>query len=66
MYAIRSYYVTTEIPENKDLIEDKKNGILFPVNNSDSVITSYSIHYTKLYDINLKKIIKYGESIHKE
>ncbi len=29
--------ITTEIPENKDLIEDKKNGILFPVNNSDSL-----------------------------
>ena len=56
MYAIRSYYapkveVTTGLPYGPD-VPVVKPGIKAnaPAKSSVPVITSYSIHYTKLYD----------------
>ena len=64
MYAIRSYYAGTIIAFRPDgesdidaAIENALNDeaeqtlVLEDEQNMASVITSYSIHYTKLYDI---------------
>ena len=64
MYAIRSYYVSLDFQAkyNTNLVDDMlENSILFEVDNDLKlstlgredfliVITSYSIHYTKLYE----------------
>ena len=50
MYAIRSYYDTTD-PE---LILEKWDHLVdIVINGGYGVITSYSIHYTKLYDYDM-------------
>ena len=64
MYAIRSYYAFAEIPASSgapivrvgdsvtyDLTLNLQEYITQDVAVEDHVITSYSIHYTKLYDI---------------
>ena len=64
MYAIRSYYVSRQKRDNKlylkldDLLREKKLlaedfDLVFVDNvvGRAFVITSYSIHYTKLYDV---------------
>ena len=49
MYAIRSYYATS-LKANVPFLESFVK--LFSVVDKDfHVITSYSIHYTKLYDV---------------
>ena len=55
MYAIRSYYAIEEFLSKRpncwqvDGVESKTT---LTINNKpDAVITSYSIHYTKLYDV---------------
>ena len=65
MYAIRSYYepsalreVLVEVPNIKwsdvggleDIKQDLKEAVEWPIKNREIVITSYSIHYTKLYE----------------
>ena len=51
MYAIRSYY---DREGNRRLGVNYSLDLLRRVINNQNVITSYSIHYTKLYDINRK------------
>ena len=50
MYAIRSYYETVvrNLLSNAIKFSNQKSEILVVV--TDNVITSYSIHYTKLYE----------------
>ena len=51
MYAIRSYYVKYRRNILKDSQVDLNMKLYMPTPNEDiAVITSYSIHYTKLYD----------------
>ena len=50
MYAIRSYYETKN--KRKKPVKSKVAIAVYGIGNSDDpVITSYSIHYTKLYDL---------------
>ena len=52
MYAIRSYYgIISDYERNKHMPSgDKLNRIAKEFGVTADVITSYSIHYTKLYD----------------
>ena len=58
MYAIRSYYVWRYTPSSNDdrgdygLSGTWELFFLSPQLKDETVITSYSIHYTKLYDEN--------------
>ena len=57
MYAIRSYYGT----RNPSAFNFAVKTVIFHV--KGSVITSYSIHYTKLYDANATSIV-YQSNLH--
>ena len=57
MYAIRSYYVKMEISAQPPVSMSSR--VIWP---AFFVITSYSIHYTKLYDI-LGALLLFGSMI---
>ena len=51
MYAIRSYYANHQVESEGEYDQNgKRNGTWTYYFNNGDVITSYSIHYTKLYD----------------
>ena len=51
MYAIRSYYEVIKTADEQD-----KNKEINYVSPEGFVITSYSIHYTKLYEVTMRPI----------